>query len=128
MAEFLDETGVSLRGWIATDDGGPETRVELTVEGASGTVAQHIEGRGESGNAMLDLSVSALACWRDANRVEVGWEPTTSPCTLVRPRFQIPSTLFVKEVGQSFSRSEGVAELLDETSVSLQEWIATKDD
>ena len=31
------------------------------MEGASGPVAQHIEGRCESGNVMLDLSVSVLA-------------------------------------------------------------------
>jgi len=62
VTEFLNETGVSLRGWIATDEGwGPDARVELVVEGASVTVAQHTEGRGESGNAMLDLSVSGLA-------------------------------------------------------------------
>ena len=44
--------------------------------------------------------------------------------TLVRWRVQILSTLFVKEVGQGFSRSEGVAELLDETGVSPRGWIA----
>ena len=68
--------------------GGPDTTVKFTVEVASVTVAQHIEGRGEPSNAVLDLSVSA---------------------------------------GHSFSRSEGVAELLDETGVSLRGWIATVD-
>ena len=34
------------------------------IEGTIVPVAQHIEGRGESGNSMFDLSVSALACWR----------------------------------------------------------------
>lgn len=62
MTEFVNESGVSLRGWIATDRGwGPDARVELVVPGASVTIAQHTEGRGESGNAMLDLSVSGLA-------------------------------------------------------------------
>ena len=62
VAEFLDETGVSLRGWIVTNDSrGPDAKVELAVEGASGPVAQNIECSGESGNAMFDLSVSVLA-------------------------------------------------------------------
>ena len=59
VAEFLDETGVSLRGRIVTNvSRGPDARVELTMEGASVTVTQNIEHSGESGNAM---SVSALA-------------------------------------------------------------------
>ena len=62
VAEFFDGTSVSLRGWIVTDDSRrPDAKVELSVEGVSVTVAQNIEGRGESGNTMLDLSVSALA-------------------------------------------------------------------
>ena len=121
---FLEETCVSLRGWIATNDSrGPDAGVELT--GASVTVAQNIECRGEPGNAMFDLSVSALARWRDAYATcplgfprntlisnhkrenhklpvrinEVGREPTMASCTLVRSIMQITSTLFVKEVG-----------------------------
>ena len=46
------ENFATVRGW------GPDARVELMVPGASVTIAQHTEGRGESGNAMLDLSVS----------------------------------------------------------------------
>ena len=41
--------------------GGPDAKVELTVGGVIVSIAQHTEGRGESGNAMLDLSVSGLA-------------------------------------------------------------------
>ena len=49
-------------GENATNDGwGPDTTVKFTVEVASVTVAQHIEGRGEPSNAVLDLSVSARA-------------------------------------------------------------------
>ena len=85
------------------------------------TDARHIEGRGEPGNAVFDLSVSVRTHILDPDeKLESRklcthqWEPTTSPCTV-----QIPSASFVKEVGQNFSRSEGVAELLDETGVSL---------
>ena len=38
----------------------PDARVVHMVPGASVTIAQHTEGRGESGNVMLDLSVSGL--------------------------------------------------------------------
>ena len=62
VAEFLDETGVSLRGRITTNDSrGPDAKVELAVEGVSVTVAQNIQCSGESGNALLDLSVSVMA-------------------------------------------------------------------
>jgi hypothetical protein len=62
VTEFINEKGVSLRGWIAEDLGvwGPDARVELTVGDANVTIVQHTEGRGESSNAMLDLSVSGL--------------------------------------------------------------------
>jgi len=62
VTEFVSENGVSVSGWIATDEGwGPDAKVELTVGGVIVSIAQHTEGRGESGNAMLDLSVSGLA-------------------------------------------------------------------
>jgi len=62
VTEFINEKGVSLRGWIGKDlkDWGPDARVELTVGDANVTIVQHTEGRGESSNAMLDLSVSGL--------------------------------------------------------------------
>ena len=98
------------------------------------TDARHIECRREPGNAVLDLSVSVRAHILDPDeKLESRklfphqWEPTTSPCTLIHWRVQIPSASFVKEVGQSFSRSEGEAELLDETGVSLRGWIVTVD-
>ena len=82
---------------LASREGGlpPMIAGELTVEGASVTVAQNIECCGESANAMFDLSVSAPA----------SREPTTAPFTLVRGKVQIPSTLFVQKVSQGFSRS-----------------------
>ena len=62
VTEFVNENGVSLRGWISTDEGwGPDAKVELTVGGVAVIVAQHTEGRGESSNSMLDLSVSGLS-------------------------------------------------------------------
>ena len=42
-----------------------------------------------------------------------------SACKVVRWRVLTPSILFVKKVGQCFSRSGTVAEFLDETGVSL---------
>lgn len=62
VTEFINEKGVSLRGWIAKDGEvwGPDARVELTVGDANVTIVQHTEGRGDSSNAMLDLSVSGL--------------------------------------------------------------------
>ena len=62
VTEFVSENGVSVSGWIATDEGwGPDAKVELTVGGVIVSIAKHTEGRGESGNAMLDLAVSGLA-------------------------------------------------------------------
>ena len=94
IAEFLDETGVSLRGWIATNDSrGPDTGCELTVEGASVTVTQNIEYSGESGNAMFELSVSALASRSGTHDgiVHVGSWENSNPFNIVReggrPRF-----------------------------------------
>ena len=60
--EFVSKNGVSVSGWIATDEGwGPDAKVELTVGGLIVSIGKHTEGRGESGNAMLDLAVSGLA-------------------------------------------------------------------
>jgi len=62
VTEFVKENGVALRGWISSEEGwGLDARVELTVGGVALSIVQHTEGRGESGNAMLDLSVSGLA-------------------------------------------------------------------
>ena len=62
VTEFVSENGVSVSGWIATDEGwGPDAKVELTVGGVIVSIAMHTEGRGKSGNAMLDLAVSGLA-------------------------------------------------------------------
>jgi len=62
VTKFINEDGLSLRGWIGEDLDvwGPDARVELTVGVANVTIVQHTEGRGESSNAMLDLSVSGL--------------------------------------------------------------------
>ena len=51
-----------VRGWIGEDLGvwGPDARVELTVGVTNVNIVQHTEGRGESSNAMLALSVSGL--------------------------------------------------------------------
>ena len=91
IAEFLDETGVSLRGWIATNDSrGRDTGYERTVEGASVTVSQNMEYSGESGNAM---SVSALASRSGTHDgiVHVGSWENSNPSNTVReggrPRF-----------------------------------------
>mmetsp|Transcript_19269 Transcript_19269/g.51468 ORF Transcript_19269/g.51468 Transcript_19269/m.51468 type:complete len:803 (-) Transcript_19269:275-2683(-) len=52
-----------LLGRIAIDDPalwGPDARVALSLGDATVNIVQHTEGRGESSNSMLDLSVSGL--------------------------------------------------------------------
>lgn len=61
---FLNETGHSVTGWIATDDDsvwGSDAREWIVAGDAQLTVVQHTEGRGETSSAMLDLSVSGLS-------------------------------------------------------------------
>ena len=60
---FVDENGVTLRGWIDSEDlklRGPDARVQLAVGNAKVNIEQHTEGRGETSRAMIDLSVSGL--------------------------------------------------------------------
>ena len=55
---FVDENGVTLRGWIDSEDlklWGPDARVQLAVGNAKVNIEQHTEGRGETSRAMLDL-------------------------------------------------------------------------
>ena len=57
---LVDENGVTLRGWIDSEDlklWGPDARVQLAVGNAKVNIEQHTEGRGETSRAMLDLSV-----------------------------------------------------------------------
>ena len=91
IAEFRDETGVSLRGSIATNDSrGPDTGYKLTVEGASVTVTQNIEYSGESGNAMSVSSLASRSGTHDGI-VHVGSWEDSNPFNIVRgggrPRF-----------------------------------------
>ena len=65
----------------------------------------------------------SFVCRKLSGRVDI----VISPCKVVRWRVLIPSTLFVKKVGQCFSRSGTLAEFLDETGVSLHGRIATND-
>ena len=61
---FVDENGVTLRGWIDSEDlklWGPDARVPLAVGNAKVNIERHTEGRGETSRAMLDLSMSGLA-------------------------------------------------------------------
>jgi hypothetical protein len=61
---FMDEQGVTLRGWIDSEDlklWGPDARVQLAVGNAQVNIVQHTEGRGETSRSMLDLSVSGLS-------------------------------------------------------------------
>ena len=72
VTEFVSENGVPVNGWIATDTGWePDAKVEVTVGGVLVSFAQHTEGRGKSGKAMLNLSVSGLASVVDPSAV--GW-------------------------------------------------------
>ena len=60
---FVDENGVTLRGWIDSEDlklWGPDARVQLAVGNATVNIERHTEGRGETSRAMLDLSMSGL--------------------------------------------------------------------
>ena len=87
---FVDENGVTLRGWIDSEDlklWGPDARVQLAVGNAKVNIGQHTEGRGETSRAMLDLSVSGLTDMVDtiggwlgvdgsmhAGELPAGWE------------------------------------------------------
>jgi len=65
---LLNETGLSVTGWVATDDDsvwGPDARVLIVAGDAQLTVVQHTEGRGETSSAMLDLTVSGLSTMID---------------------------------------------------------------
>ena len=75
---FVDENGVTLRGWIDSEDlklWGPDVRVQLA------NIEQHTEGRDETSRAMLDLSISGLTghVWHH-RRLVWAW---TVPCTQV---------------------------------------------
>merc|ERR1712136_232408 len=73
VTEFIDEDGVSLRGWIGEDLEvcRPDARVEPTVGVANVTIAQHTEGRGESATPCLIFQFLVLTVlWRV---LVVGW-------------------------------------------------------
>ena len=59
---FIDEPHLRLRGDTvpASDEWGADGRVRMNIGSAELSIDQHTEGRGEIGNAMLDLSVAGL--------------------------------------------------------------------
>ena len=77
---FVDENGVTLRGWIDSEDlklWGPDARVQLAVRNAKVNIEQHTESRGETSRAMLDL---ASRTWLTPSAAGWAW---TVPCTQV---------------------------------------------
>jgi hypothetical protein len=59
---FINESHLRLRGDIvpASDEWGADGRIRINVGSTELSIVQHTEGRGEGGNAMLDLSVTGL--------------------------------------------------------------------
>ena len=73
---FVDENGVTLRGWIDIEDlklWGPDARVQLAVGNAKVNIEQHTEGRGETCLASQTWLTPSAAGW--------AW---TVPCTQVK--------------------------------------------
>ena len=62
---FVDENGVTLRGWIDSEDlklCGPDARVQLAVGNTKVNIEQHTEGRGETCLASKDM-VDTIGGW-----------------------------------------------------------------
>jgi len=59
---FIDESDLRLRGDIAvaSEEWGPDARIRMNVGSTVLSIVQHTEGRGETSNSMLDLSVAGL--------------------------------------------------------------------